>query len=113
MKLQPSANARASTHQAIDDDDRADWARSSVEVWATESLDIARRPSVRYCVRAANKCRYEQNNEQLDKCEKQKTVTITAAYLTDHGPIVAERLKQAGVRLAHLINGTLGSRRTN
>jgi hypothetical protein len=35
-------------------------------------------------------------------------VVVDDAYLDRNGPVVAERLRRAGVRLAFLLNTTLG-----
>ena len=38
----------------------------------------------------------------------EKVVVVDDAYLDRNAPIVAERLKRAGVRLGHLLNTSLG-----
>jgi hypothetical protein len=88
--------------------DRASWVATPVAEWANESFEITRQATVAYCVRVGNTCRYEEGNEQFDAGETEKTVTVDAAYLQTHGPVVAERLKRAGVRLGHLLNTSLG-----
>jgi hypothetical protein len=40
--------------------------------------------------------------------EPEKVVVVHDAYLERQEPVVTERLKRAGVRLAHLLNTTLG-----
>src|SRR6266568_6880704 len=39
--------------------------------------------------------------------EEEKGVVVNAAYLEQHVPFVRDRLKWAGIRLAHLLNATL------
>ena len=39
--------------------------------------------------------------------EDEKAV-VNVAYLEQHVPFVRDRLKRAGIRLAHLLNSTLG-----
>ncbi len=92
----------------IRDSDRASWRATPIEEWASESLEITRRVSVGYCVREGNKCVYEAGNETFDPGKPEKTVVVDAAYLELHAPIVADRLRRAGVRLAHLLNTSLG-----
>ena len=52
-------------------------------------------------------CIYAPGNEQFAKGEPERVVTVDADYISMHTPLVASRLKQAGVRLAHLLNTTL------
>jgi nuclease S1 len=94
--------------QEITASDRASWQATAVEEWANESFEIVRRATVGYCVRVGNKGLYEAGNEQFDTGETEKTVTVDANYLATHGPIVADRLKRAGIRLGHLLNTSLG-----
>jgi len=39
---------------------------------------------------------------------EEKVVVVNAAYLEQHVPFVRDRLKPAGIRLAHLLNASLG-----
>ena len=88
--------------------DRAAWTSTTVELWASESFDIARQPQVAYCVREGNSCVYEPGNPTYDAGETEKVVVVDDAYLEQNAPIVAERLRKAGVRLGHLLNTTVG-----
>ena len=66
--------------------------------WANESFAIAERAQTKYCVPHGTSC---------DLPEPAK-VKIDAAYVEANTPIVREQLQKAGVRLAHLLDATLG-----
>ena len=51
---------------------------------------------------------YETRNETYDPGETKKVVVVDDAYLERQEPVVTERLKRAGARLAFLLNTTLG-----
>ena len=87
---------------------RASWTATPLVGWANESFFIARMPSVQYCVRVGTKCVYALDNEEFTQGEMERVVTVDGDYITMHAPLVAARLKQAGARLAHLFNTTLG-----
>jgi hypothetical protein len=107
MGQNPREIARDLTEE-ITDSERTVWRETAMEEWANESFEITVASSVAYCVRAGNKCIYEVGNETFENGETQKTVTVDAAYLAAHAPTVADRLKRAGVRLAHLLNNSFG-----
>jgi len=54
------------------------------------------------------KCVYQQGNETFTVGKDEKVVVVNVAYLEQHAPFVRDRLKRAGIRLAHLLNTTLG-----
>jgi len=47
-------------------------------------------------------------NGNFSEGEDEKVVVVNAAYIEQHVPCVRDRLKRAGVRLADLLNRTLG-----
>jgi hypothetical protein len=47
-------------------------------------------------------------NETFTVGEDEKVVVVNTAYLEQHVPFVRDRLKRAGIRLAQLLNTTLG-----
>jgi len=51
---------------------------------------------------------YQAGNETFSEGEDEKVVVVNAAYLEQHVPFVRDRLKRAGIRLADLLNSTLG-----
>ena len=75
--------------------------------WANELFAIATAASTGYCAESAGVCAYEAGNIALDSGEPQKTVAIDAAYVAASTPIIRDRLKRAGVRLAHLLDEAL------
>jgi nuclease S1 len=94
--------------ETITPSDRATWTATDVHVWANESLDVARSETVGYCVREGKSCVYRHGNPTYDPGEAEKVVVVDEAYLERNAPIVAQRLRQAGVRLGHLLNTALG-----
>ena len=63
---------------------------------------------MQYRVRVGTGCVYQQGNEIYSEGEEEKVVVVNLAYLGQHVPAVRDRLKRAGIRLGHLLNGTLG-----
>jgi hypothetical protein len=97
----------AELRSEITAEDRKTWApagldASAVAAWATESLDIATRPAVQYCFRHNGGCWYSPETQQFGGALR--TVDITRHYLEEEAPIVRERLKRAGIRLAAILN---------
>jgi hypothetical protein len=66
--------------------------------WANESFAIAERPETKYCIHQGASC-------ELPSPAK---VKIDAAYVEANTPIVREQLQKAGVRLAYLLDASLG-----
>jgi hypothetical protein len=54
-------------------------------------------------------CWYEADIPIFGPGEPPKTVATGADYLDATAPVVRQRLKQAGVRLAHLLDQALGA----
>jgi hypothetical protein len=73
------------------------WTHSAPMDWGNESFAIAEQAQTRYCIRQDASCEHPSGK-----------VTIDAAYVLANTPIVRERLQRAGVRLAHLLDATLG-----
>ena len=88
--------------------DRAAWVAVPVEGWANESFQVTGRKSLQYCVRAGAKCVYDEGRETFTPGEEEKVVIVNTAYLELHVSFVRDRLKRAGIRLANLLNTTLG-----
>jgi hypothetical protein len=74
------------------------WAHSDPVDWANESFLIAECHQTKYCVK-------QGASRELPTPAK---VAIDAAYLEANAPIVREQLQKAGVRLARLLDTTLG-----
>jgi hypothetical protein len=92
--------------------DRKAWApsnlsASAVASWATESLEIATRPSVQYCFQRDGGCWYAPEAQQF--AGTPRTAGITAQYLEEEAPVVRDRLKKAGIRLAAILNAVLSN----
>ena len=89
---------------AIKPAERRSWRRSEPWRWAGESYDIVRRPEVGYCVRKAGGCWYSATTETYVQGTPQRVMVIDDAYLDRAQLIVEDRLKRAGIRLAHELN---------
>ena len=76
--------------------DKSTWLNSTPWQWATESLQIARRATTKYC--------------QLDgrgNCQlHQESVVLDDAYRQQFIPVVEQRVLQASARLAWLLDNT-------
>jgi len=94
--------------KGITEDNKAACVAIPIEGWANESLQVTRQKSVPYCVRVGTKCVYQQGNETYSEGEEEKVVVVNLAYLEQHVPIVRARLRRAGIRLGHVLNGALG-----
>ena len=86
----------------------AGWTDSDPLDWANESFAIAITASVGYCLARPDACWYSSHNKQLDSGEPERTVVVDEDYIATHLATVQMRLKQAGVRLAALLNDLLG-----
>ncbi len=74
------------------------WQQSTLYDWATESLAIARTPSVSYCS-------LQKNNVCAPIAKKMQK--LPASYQKDHQPILERRILQAGLRLAQTLEKAL------
>ena len=92
------------TFREITDEQRRKWQSLQPFEWANQSLDIARSPSTKYCVQVGNECRYDVDRTTFQQGGEEKTVSIDQQYIDLQGPIVKQRLQQAGVRLAQMLN---------
>lgn len=76
----------------ITDQEKGDWVQSTPLDWANESYDIATEADVRYCRPSETSC---------DAIGAKRT--LDSSYQAKFQPVVEDRLKKGGVRLAHLI----------
>ena len=91
----------------ITGDDRKAWIPSDIDAaavasWAEESLTIALRPSVQYCIQKEDACGY--SDDAMTYPSRPRSVVIDDAYLDLHAPLVRDRLKRAGIRLGAILN---------
>lgn len=80
----------------------------STIAWANESLDIALSPAVGYCTQKGKYCQYDEDRVVYVNDSEQKLLPLSEAYKTANSDIVATRIKQAGTRLAMLLDQVLG-----
>jgi hypothetical protein len=94
----------AELRESITDQQRTAWKYDSPIEWADESFQVTITPSVNYCVQKQGACWYSSDNMMLNKGEPRRDITITDDYLEMHSAIISQRLQQAGIRLAELLN---------
>lgn len=94
-------------HQSISSQQRDAWRYDSPIEWANESYQLTISTRANYCVQQQGACWYDISNMMLDQEEDWRSLVIDADYLRRNAPAVRQRLQQAGVRLAHLLNKSL------
>ncbi|MEA2881117.1 MAG: nuclease [Bradyrhizobium sp.] len=95
------AAAAAKLSKAITPEMKAKWeASDQPKDWANESFALAEAAGTKYCTL-----------QQPHTCQQPspKSVKIDAAYLQTNEPVVKQRLQQAGVRLARMLDRTFGN----
>lgn len=102
----------AALRSEIKDEDRKAWApagldAAAVAAWANESLAIAESPFAQYCFRHSDGCWYSVEERRFSGVKRK--VEIDAKYLEEVAPIVRERLKRAGIRLAAILNSAFSN----
>ncbi len=88
-------------HSRIDPEERSAWLEErDFAAWATESLRLARDPTLGYC----------ELRETTGTCaEPGRGPEVDAGYLSRHAAEVERRIQQAGVRLAALLEELLSA----
>ena len=81
----------------------------STTAWANESLGIALNPAVGYCIQKEQHCQYDEDRVEYESDGEQKLLPLSPAYKKANSDIVATRLKQAGIRLAKLLDDVVGN----
>ena len=99
--------AAAALESEITDEDRKSWGSPGLDAaavanWASESLAIALTPPVQYCFQHGDACWYAPDSPKF--AGRKRSVEMGPAYLDREAPVVRERLKRAGVRLAAILN---------
>jgi hypothetical protein len=91
----------------ISPEEKEAWIASGPVAWANESFRIVTAPPVRYCVREGGGCLYEAGNATYGEGEEPKVIAIDTGYIDANRLVIQERLAQAGIRLAHLLDEAL------
>ncbi|WP_075289797.1 S1/P1 nuclease [Pararhizobium arenae] len=73
-------------------------------IWANESFEITLRPEVQYCVKVGASCNYSDSQVTLGENDEERTVVADQAYRMAFAPIAEDRVRNAGFRLAHILN---------
>ena len=100
-------NIAARLGAAIAAEQRDAWRYDSPVEWANESYQTTISATTGYCVRKQGACWHEVDNMLLDDGEPRRLMEIDDAYLEQHRMIVSQRLQQAAVRLAEMLNQLL------
>jgi hypothetical protein len=104
---EPQASAigsvAASWNSAVTAAQRAQWLSAAPWQWSQESYATSISPSVGYCVMVGATCQYDATRLAFDGSNP-RAVVVDASYQTMAMPIIQQRITQAGVRLAHIIN---------
>jgi len=87
----------------------AEWTASVPLDWAREGYVYTRTPGVGYCIRHNTQCWYSSTSRLYSGGAHgaMRNEPMNPAYLHTYGAVVAERLQQGGVRLAHMLNVAL------
>ena len=86
---------------AITPEMKAKWTASDRPMdWANESFELAEAADTKYC---------SMQPPHLCQSPSPKTVKIDDAYLQTNEPVIRQRLQQAGVRLARLLDKAFGN----
>lgn len=75
--------------------------------WANEAFGITRSPDVLYCEIAGSTCRYSAQAETLPSGGARRALTLDQAYLRRWDRTAETQVRNAGFRLAHLLNTAL------
>jgi len=65
-------------------------------------------PAVAYCTQKGNYCQYDEDRVVYVSDSEQKLLPLSEAYKAANSELVATRIKQAGVRLAKLLDQVAG-----
>jgi S1/P1 Nuclease len=72
----------AKLRAGITEEQRSEWLASNPVDWANESIAIARKPEVGYCVMVDGTCQYAADNREFDEGEPEKVVVVVTAKRT-------------------------------
>ena len=101
------AKIAAKLRGEITNRERASWKFDSSVEWANESYQITISSATEYCTQQQGACWYSADNMMIDNGERQRELVASERYLTTHKETIERRLKQAGVRLAALLDAAL------
>lgn len=109
-----SWNKRTITYRAVDTvmantslSEEVAIVAGTPQSWANESYAIARAPDVLYCELRGTACRYSAEFEKLPNGGKRRELAIDQAYLLRWDRTAETQVRNAGLRLAHLLNTAL------
>jgi hypothetical protein len=103
-RLDRARAAAASLNAGITDVERRNWNRSRPWQWAGESFKVTTASATGYCIRKSGACWYSATHQVFAAGDPQRTLVVDEAYLDRARPIVADRLKRGGIRLADALN---------
>jgi len=83
--------------RAITDADVNAWSGSTPMEWANESFAITEGAKTEYCAEGQGSCEPTSSSVKIDE-----------AYIAANAPLVRLQLEKAGVRLAEMLDDTIG-----
>jgi len=96
----------AMLNNQITPEHRNEWIKASVTNWANGSYQIATSQSALYCYKINGVCQYSPTQVEYQQDQTERELTLSDDYNKQFEKDVETRLKQAGIRLAHLLNNT-------
>ncbi|HYD44227.1 MAG TPA: S1/P1 nuclease [Phenylobacterium sp.] len=103
-RLARARAAAATLNAGITARQRLVWRQSAPWRWAAESYQVSRRATTGYCVQKPGSCWYSATEQTYASNDPKRVHNVDNAYLDWAKPIVADRLRRAGIRLAHSLN---------
>lgn len=105
-----SAETKADVARWIVQDKPWQWAQESYDKTLAVEPETAALPLFTangYCWKRAGRCDYSETQADLPRGGSERRTTLPDDYVTRFAPVAERRLRQAGYRLAWLINSTL------
>jgi hypothetical protein len=93
----------------INDTDRTSWKSGSLSDWAAATYALTRTTDLQYCTLEGGSCCYPDASDCEQHGDHMTTLTLDDDYLEAHVDTVRTQMKKAGVRLARLLEQSLGS----
>jgi hypothetical protein len=103
-RLDRARAAAASLSGSVTRAQRRSWVRTKPWQWAAESYAVTLQPGTGYCVLKSGACWYSATHQGFAAGDTMRTLVVDDAYLDRARPIVADRLKRGGIRLADALN---------
>ncbi len=107
LRYGDSAAYAEALNQSIKAHQKQLWREGLSDDWANESLLISRQPALGYCVQTGLGCQYSFKQVRYNAYQPKRVLTLSAAYLVQFAPLAEQRIQQAGIRLAYMLDRLL------